>query len=81
MLLYLTHKGGSIRKAYPKSRIFALAEKRALSILPVGQTQTRGPMQYFLVFGYDVCIKIGWYVGGAKGPLPDSKLAVPDTSP
>lgn len=30
MLLYLTHKGGSIRKAYPKSRIFALAEKRAL---------------------------------------------------
>lgn len=27
-----------------------------------------------MVFGYDVCIKIGWYVGGAKGPLPDSNL-------
>lgn len=74
MLLYLTHKGGSNQKAYPKSKIFALAEKWALKILPVGKTQTRGPVQYFMVFGYDVCIKIGWYVGGAKGPLPDSNL-------
>lgn len=77
MLLYLTHKAGSIQKAYRVSSKNSLLptknKNQAVEILPVGQTQTRGPMQYFKVFGYDVCIKICWYVGRAKGSLPTSK--------
>lgn len=66
------HPKSSLKKQ--KSKIFALAEKRALYIL--WDRLKQEALCNSLVFGYDACIQIDWYVGGAKGPLPDSNLKV-----